>query len=203
MSDGITDSYRDQRRAEYQTEYLETILDFLRGNVGEDKVVSSAKNCDAVPRGLFGSETKLSKSVTEILTELKSNNPKTWGNLLLAACYDDRDKTYRGLLSLSPWPTKEMAHLDYGRNNDSLIGMMKSAMRKAGNAERFYGNPRGHFEYVVFYDETSTLEKIAESAVCVNIKVVSYHLGRDRIMPTSHKLEYLKKRDEYFDMVNR
>lgn len=205
MSDALTDIARDQERALEFDRYIEAVLAFLQGQADTQAVIAAANRCDRVPNGYWGSQTTLADSVPNMLPNLITGEPKAWCSILHAVAddYTYKTKVYRQLRALSPWPQKEMRHVSFQRFARGLNQLLEPYLRKAGKAATFGGNPSGYFEYVVFFDDHSTLLEIAESAVCIRAEATSWKADRTvpYIRPTDCTLEYLKQRDSYFRAV--
>ena len=200
MSDALTDIARDQRRNRGFAAFISAILDFVKDPTEEarDTAMNLARSCDDVPRGYWGEKTNLTEQATKLLLDILSADKTAWGWLLLVSSEVDT-LAYRHLRRLSPWPTKEMERVSYS-NFDGLASILRNAMHSAGNGTTFGGNPSGYFEYVVFYDDTDTLLQIAESAVFVGSGYNRYSTDKSvpYLWPTSHRLDYLKERQQKF-----
>lgn len=201
MSDALTDIARDQRRSRGFAAFISSLLDFVKDPTENARVqaINLAKSCDDVPRGYWGGQTALANTAPELLGKLLTADKPAWGWLLLVSSQADI-QAYQQLKMLSPWPTKEMAHVSY-RTIDGFASILRNAMHTAGNGSTFGGNPSGHFEYVVFYDDADTLLNIAESAVCVGSNYSRYTTDKNTpyVWPTSHRLDYLRERQQKFN----
>jgi hypothetical protein len=198
VSDALTDIARDERREEYFCDYIEKILSFLEGRATQESVVEAARTCDVVPRGYWGGKTSLAVNTSKLLDEILANKKETWAWILHTSGerHPCLSKTHKKLKALSPWPQKQMKHVSFGSFQGGLSEVLEPFMHEAGNGTTFGGNPSGHFEYVVFFDKNTTLLQIAESAVCINIKQTSWAHTGNRIVPTSHRLDYLRAREK-------
>lgn len=121
MSDGITDAYRDSRRAELYGEWLHSVILFLRSpcDVNKTKVHEAAENCDGVPIGLITGCTNLALSVDDLLQKLIDKDEHVWLKFL----YRNNDKLgYNDLKSLSPYKDKILMVRYYGRGFARMEG---------------------------------------------------------------------------------
>lgn len=114
MSDALTDLARDQRREVAYGNFIEYVLEFLRKPtaVNRKKVVTTAEQCDDIPRGYWGSRTNLSKQLNETLESLLSGDRKTWVRLLRTV--DNGTKIYNDLKSISPLNNEIFIGVKYG-----------------------------------------------------------------------------------------
>lgn len=202
MSDALTDIARDERRGRIFTSFLASVLDFLKDPTEGRKnlAIQTALSCDDIPRGYWGDQTSLAKRAPELLDGLMRTDKSAWGWLLYTALNATYDQ-FAQLQTLSPWPEKNMTYLNYQTNSDSFASLIRDAMHAAGNGTRFGGNLEGYFEYVVFYQDTDTLLQIAESAVCVGSGYSRYTTNKNTpyVWPTSHRLDYLRERQQKFN----
>lgn len=130
MSDGITDSYRDQERAERYRDFLKAVVKFIENQTPENLTLltRAAEAVDGVPRGLLSGTTKLAKGLQALIDGLIVKDPKVWGNLLLTAVGDLPDKTYKKLKALSPFAGKVLIGVDYGIGFVHLNGEIQSVL---------------------------------------------------------------------------
>ena len=130
MSDGITDSYRDQRRADRYGDFLKAVARFIENQTPDNLklLTGAAEAVDDVPRGLMSGTTNLAKGLQSLIDGLVGNDPKVWGNLLLTAAEDPRDKTYKKLKALSPFAGKILIQVDYGIGFVTLRGEIQSVL---------------------------------------------------------------------------
>ena len=126
MSDGITDSYRDQRRAECFANFLLRLVVFLEdGSSSVEKLEllkQAASQTDDVPRGLMSGQTSLSEGLNTLIANLQKKDERTWGNLLMTAHGDLPDISFYRLKKLSPFKDKILLQVDYGCGFVTLRG---------------------------------------------------------------------------------
>ena len=130
MSDGITDSYRDQRRGECYDEFLESLAGYLENKTQENLRVlrMAAESVDGVPRGLMTGQTNLAQGLDQVIGRLAENDQRTWGELLLIAVDRYHKDTYKRLKKLSPFTGKILIGVDYGCGFVTLKGETQQAL---------------------------------------------------------------------------
>ncbi len=117
MSDGITDSYRDQRRGECYGDFLKVLANFLEKPStaeGCQAVKQAAERVDGVPRGLISGRTSLSGGLSVMVEKLREGDEKTWGTLLLSAVGSYPTAVFKKFKSISPFKGKVLISVDYG-----------------------------------------------------------------------------------------
>lgn len=136
MSDGISDSYRDQERGDRFEDYIIAVIDYLvkPTKASKDTVLDCAERCDGVGRGYFTGPTSLRKNCEELLEQLVAQDHQAWARMLMRA--EDcsswigwqkyqmslRDK----LKSISPFKDKMVGRIEYGIGFSSLYGDIKT-----------------------------------------------------------------------------
>ncbi|MDP3730931.1 MAG: hypothetical protein Q8R34_00290 [bacterium] len=132
MSDGITDSYRDQRRAEAYEEFLCRLADYIENPIEENLTVlkSAGEQTDGVPRGLVSGRTDISSGIEDLLKALFENDERIWGKLLLNAHGGYPEEGFRKLKRLSPFKDKIIVEVDYGIGFVSLSGEFQNLIDK-------------------------------------------------------------------------
>jgi|SRR3989344_5736891 len=168
MSDGITDSYRDQKRGERYDKFLKLLADYLEnktpGNLQTLKLV--AESVDGVPRGLMTGKTRLAQDLDSMLVGLQENDQRTWGELLLTAIGRYPDQVYGRLKKLSPFASKILISVDYGLGFVTFGGELESILADA----------IGGKENLKIYDTDKYLVAIPESAL-TKAKVIWLRCG--------------------------
>ena len=127
MSDGITDSYRDQRRAECYEKFLCWLADYIE-NPTEESLASlklAGEQTDRIPRGLMGGQTNIASGLENLLAKLLEGNERFWGGLLLSAHGGCPDESFRKLKKVSPFKDKIIIGVEYGIGFVNLIGEAK------------------------------------------------------------------------------
>lgn len=157
MSDGITDSYRDQRRAECYEEFLSCLADHLEQPSDEKAslLLKAASETDQVPRGLMSGQTNLSIGLSGLLEKLLARDEKIWGNLLMSAYGGYPDKSFYRLKKISPFEDKVLLKVEYGIGFVSLHGDFQNFL------DRFVGKEKN----LKIYDGDSYLVTIPEEAL--------------------------------------
>jgi hypothetical protein len=203
VSDALSDIARDERRAAAYMDFLQALVDYVISpdNTHLTAIYTAADECDSIPRGYWGGRTDLGsrERCRELAEGLTAQKPEPWAWLLNELSEDYwTGNRYTTAKVLSPWPNKKHCFVSYGRFDKGLNQILP--MRAAGNGTTFDCNPEGYFEYVVFYDDDTTLRQMAESAVCIGIQTTAFYPSRDRtyIKPISHKLDYLAERRKAF-----
>lgn len=130
MSDGITDSYRDQRRAECYDDFLKILVSYLENQTEENfkRLKSTAESVDGVPRGLMTGQTSFAKGLDQVVARLIENDPRIWGRLLLTAVNSYPNKVYKRLKKLSPFAGKILIEVDYGIGFVNLRGEIQPVL---------------------------------------------------------------------------
>lgn len=211
MSDGITDSYRDQQREERIIRLLEAMIGFVAGDTPatRQRAIAAALACDDVPRGLFGAPTNYAATIEPTLDKLAARDLRAWAQLLALAAANDGYLLFKKLLECSPWAGKRMAIVKFDQRgiegSSTLAGVLAPYMRQAGNGTTFGGNPAGHFSYAVFFTGNDTLGTIATTAVLLDTHVDSYRSGATEpyLKPASHRIADLDARQKLFDDAAR
>lgn len=140
MSDGITDSRRDQKRGERYEDFLEVLADFLLeqpSQEGYKLLERAAASVDGVPRGLMSGRTSLSAGLAVMVNELRIGNEKTWAKLLLSAAGGYPTKTFKRLKEISPFRDRILISVDYGLGFVHIGGELESFLAN------FIGNVNG------------------------------------------------------------
>jgi len=156
MSDGITDSYRDQRRAECFEDFLSCLADHLEQSSDEkiSRLLKAASETDQVPRGLMSGRTNLSEGLSGLLEKLLAGDEQTWGNLLMTAHGGYPDKSFYRLKKVSPFKDKILLKMDYGIGFVSLHGDFQNFL------DKFVGSEKN----LKIYDGDSYLVTISKEA---------------------------------------
>lgn len=135
MSDGITDSYRDQSRAEEYEKFLGRLADYLE-NPNEEKLAVlklAGEQTDRIPRGLMSGQTDISSRMENLLAKLFENDERVWGKLLLNAHGDFPEKSFYRLKKLSPFRDQILLEVDYGIGFVTLRGDFQELIDKTIN----------------------------------------------------------------------
>ena len=157
MSDGITDSYRDQRRCECYDDFLESLADYLENKTDENlkELKSATKSVDDVPLGLMTGSTKLVQGLDKMLAQLLAQDKRTWGALLLTVVGSYPNNTFIKLKAMSPFAGQVLISVEYG------IGFV----HLGGELESFLGNIIANQKNLKTYDADKYLVNIQESAL--------------------------------------
>jgi hypothetical protein len=133
MSDGITDSYRDQRRAEDYEYFLDCLVGYLEKQIGENLVAvkKAAAATDAVPRGLMSGRTNLSDGLDGLLEKLLEKDERMRGKLLFSAHNIYPPTAFEKLKGLSPFKNRLLVWVDYGIGFVNLRGELQGLIDKA------------------------------------------------------------------------
>lgn len=156
MSDGITDSYRDQRRTEYYEAFLKLLAVYLEQQTDENlrKLKSAAGSVDDVPRGLITGQTDLVKCLDDMLAELLATNKRRWALLLLTAINMYPQATYLRLKAMSPFAGKILIQVDYGMNFVTIRGELQYFLDRIIQRERNMKIYEGD-DYLVTFPESA------------------------------------------------
>lgn len=114
MSDALTDTARDERRAEAFGKYLKAVEDYLLKPNGKNLnlIIKAAEKTDSIKRGYFGSQTSLGQDIKERMEKLKNNDKQEWAKFLSSII--DRSYCFSEFKKLSPFKDKLVLHAHYG-----------------------------------------------------------------------------------------
>lgn len=124
MSDGITDSYRDQERGERYEAFLKNLEMYLREQTEEslNLLKRAADRLNGVPRGLMSGQTNLAQGLDAMLAKLLAQDKRTWG-LLLSTAVDAYPRTvYTKLKQRSPFANQTLISVNYGMGFANIGG---------------------------------------------------------------------------------
>lgn len=128
MSDGISDSYRDQERGERYEYFLKVLAEFLEKSDAPScpALEAAAKDLDRVPRGLITGRTNISAGLSVMVKKLREGDERTWGGLLLSAVSNYPRDVFNRLKAISPFKDKVLISVDYGCGFVTLEGEFES-----------------------------------------------------------------------------
>lgn len=114
MSDGITDMYRDERRAQDYNAFLDKLLKYLEtpSETSYEELTEVAESVDSVPRGLAGGRTTLIVRLEEQVQNLKKGDKKEWAFLL--SNFDYYSPRYQRFKAISPFDKNLLLFVNYG-----------------------------------------------------------------------------------------
>lgn len=158
MSDGITDSYRDERRAKRYEDFLDVLALYIENQTPENfnELKSAAKAVDDVPRGLISGPTKLAEGLDDMVGKLIERDKKTWGKLLLGSMGLYPKNTYKKLKNLSPFAGQLLIGVDYGLRFVTLDGE---------ELQEFLDHLIGNRKNLKIYDADKYLVTLPESII--------------------------------------
>ena len=168
MSDGITDSYRDQEREERYGDFLVSLANYLENKTPKilRALNAAASAVDDMPRGLMIGQTNLAQDLDLMTTRLIENDQRTWGQLLSTALGRYPGKVYKRLKKLSPFAGKILIEVDYGCGFVNLRGEIRPAL------DQIIQNVSN----LKIYDADKYIVAIPESALA-QAKVTWLHCG--------------------------
>lgn len=130
MSDGISDAYRDERRARCYECYIDALVKHLRLVKNNEslkviadsleKVIDLAKATDTIPRGLFGNQTAIAKHVEERIQEMVDGNEAVW-TCFLSGFNDFELPIYQEAKALSPFAGKPLVFISPYYRDDGKV----------------------------------------------------------------------------------
>ena len=149
MSDALTDMARDERRSRNYYSFLSSLADYLESKDGDqelfEQVVRTAKNTDAVKRGLWGGSTRISDGLVERVERLKQKDPKEWAVLLIEA-YEHNYFSFERLKGISPFVGSLFTFIEIGSGYLRAKGELPKDLDKYQIRDEVY-NKKGRSIY--------------------------------------------------------